>query len=444
MLSMSSLPAPSRALLAACLLAVSVSGCDWFDKKKTPLPGERVAVFTERREIEAEGDAPPVTVPAPAVNDSWPEAGGYPNNDMQHLAVGATPRVIWSVDIGAGTNSDRVITAPPVVAENMVFVKDALSTVTALRADTGEKVWSVTLKPEKARDSDEFGGGLSYYGGRLFVTTGFAMVYALEAATGKELWNSHVSAPVRGAPLAFQDRVISISIDNVVHGMAAVDGADLWSFNGLQEVAGYVGSNSPGGAGQIVVVPLTSGELVSLNVQNGRSNWNESLVGRNRESRAFGNIVDIRGRPVIDRNLVFAMGSAGTLAAVDLQSGARRWERNVGGSQTPWVAGQYVFIVSNSSDVAALARETGKVRWVTPLTQYLDEKRKKPILWGGPVLAGDRLLVVGTTGEMLAISPYTGDIMGKLDLKAPVRLSPVVANQTIYVLSDTGRVIALR
>jgi outer membrane protein assembly factor BamB len=437
-------PSASRALLAACFVAVSLSGCDWFDAKKTPLPGERVAVFTERREIEPDRDAPPVTLPPPAINESWPQAGGFPNNDMQHVAIGASPRVIWSVDIGAGTTSDRVITAPPVVANNMVFVKDAESTVSALNAETGAKVWSVTLKPEKTRDSDEFGGGLAYYGGRLYVSTGFATIFALDAATGKEIWNSTVSAPVRGGPLVFQDRVVTISIDNMVHAMAAIDGADLWSFSGLQEVAGYVGSNSPGASGQTVIAPLTSGELVSLNIQNGRSNWNESLVGRNRESRAFGNIVDIRGRPVIDRNAVFAMGSAGTVAALDLNSGARRWERNVGGSQTPWVAGGYVFIVSNSSDVVALSRDAGKARWVTPLTQYLDDKRKKPILWSGPVLAGDRLLIGGTTGELLAVSPYTGDIMGKIDLRAPVRIAPVIANQTIYILADTGRLIALR
>jgi hypothetical protein len=57
------------------------------------------------------------------------------------------------------------------------------------------------------------------------------------------------------------------------------------------------------------------------------------------------------------------------------------------------------------------------VKWVTPLTQYQDEKRHKPILWAGPVLASDRLLVGGSTGELLALSPYTGEIIGKLDLR---------------------------
>ncbi len=98
----------------------------------------------------------------------------------------------------------------------------------------------------------------------------------------------------------------------------------------------------------------------------------------------------------------------------------------------------------SAADVAAVERDTGKVKWVTPLTQYTDEKRRNPIQWVGPVLASDRLLVGGSTGELLALSPYTGEVIGKLAIGSPMRLAPVVANRTIYILADTGRLIALR
>jgi outer membrane protein assembly factor BamB len=437
-----------RRIALACLLLVPVlSSCSWFEKTKIPLPGERVSVFAGRGELESDKEAAgtQITLPAPVVNDSWPESGGFANYAMQHLAIGESPKVAWTADIGAGSNDERVLTTPPVEADGKVFAKDALGTVSAFRADTGEKIWSVTLAPEKARDSDEFGGGLAWYGGRLFVTTGFAEVYSLEADTGKVVWSSSVSAPVRGSPLVFGDRVFATSIDNKLHAMAAVDGSDLWSFAGLSEAAGYVGGNSPAGSGEYVVAPFTSGELVCLRLDSGRPTWNESLIGGTRsELRAFGNLTDIRGRPVIDRGLVLAMGSGGQIAAFDLTSGQRKWDRNIGGNQTPWAAGNFVFVVTGTADVAAMSRADGKVIWVTPLTQYVDEKRRMPILWGGPVLAGDRLLIAGTTGELLAISPYNGQVLGKLDLHAPVRLAPIVANRTIYVLTESAQLIALR
>lgn len=436
----------ARVLLAGVLLSLSLGGCDMFDKKKVPLVGERVPVFADRKDVEPDKDAAGIQVvlPGPAVNDSWPQSGGFANYAMQHLAVGDAPHVIWSTDIGAGSTSSRVLTTPPVVADGRVFAKDAQSTVSAYDADTGKLLWRVTLKPEKARDSDEFGGGLAWYGGRLFVTTGFAAVFCLDPDTGKEVWTSTVSAPVRGAPLVFGDRVFAISIDNKLHAMAAVDGADLWNFTAVQESVGFVGGNSPAGSGEYIVAPFSSGELVALRIENGRQAWNESLIGRRGEMRAFGNLADIRGRPVIDRGLVVAIGSGGLMVAMDLRTGQRLWERNIGGNQTPWTAGRFVFAITGTADVIAMERATGQVKWVTPLTQYEDEKRHRPILWAGPVLASDRLLVAGSTGELLALSPYDGTVMGKLSLGSPVRLGPVVANRTIYVLTDTGRLIALR
>ncbi len=435
-----------RFLLAAVLLVVSLSGCDILEKKKTALPGERISVLGDRKDLEPDSDAAniPVVLPPPTVNESWPQSGGFANNAMHNLAIGASPQIVWTADVGTGSSSTRILTTPPVVAEGKVFAKDAQSTVSAFNADTGALLWRVTLEPEKARDSDEFGGGLAYYGGRLFVTTGFATVFSLDPATGKEDWHSTVSAPVRGAPLVFADRVFVIAIDNRLHTLAAADGSDLWQFAGLQETSGYVGGNSPAGSGDTIVAPFTSGELAALRIDNGRPIWNETLIGARADVRAFGNLADIRGRPVIDRGLVIAMGSAGQIAGIDLRSGQRQWDRNIGGSQTPWPAGRFLFIVTGNADVVAMVRDTGKIRWVTPLTQYEDSKKQVPVLWGGPVLAGDRLLLTSSRGDLVVVSPYTGEIMGKIDVRDRVRLGPVIANQTIYVLTDSGRLIALR
>ena len=442
--------ASSRIGLVGLLLVVSLSGCDtvsdWFGSSKTPLVGERVPVFSERSELEPDKEmaSVPVVLPAPAVNDSWPQSGGFANYAMHNLAVSDSPQIIWTADVGSGSSSSRILTAPPVVAVGKVFAKDAQGTVSAFNADTGALLWRVTLAPEKARDSDEFGGGLAYYGGKLFVTTGFAMVYSLDPATGKEDWSSTVSAPVRGAPLVFGDRVFVIAIDNKLNALAASDGSDLWQFAGLQETAGYVGGNSPAGSGDFVVAPFTSGEVVALRIDNGRPVWNESLIGARADVRAFGNLADVRGRPVIDRGLVIVMGSAGQIAGIELRSGQRQWDRNIGGSQTPWTAGRFLFVVTGNADVVAMVRDTGKVRWVTPLTQYEDSKRRTPVLWGGPVLAGDRLLLTSSLGDLLAVSPYTGEVLGKIDVRDRVRLGPVIANRTIYVLTDSGRLVALR
>lgn len=437
----------SRAALAAGLLAVGIglSGCGLFGDNKKPLPGERLSVAEDGRELKADAGARgPVSLPRPAANPAWPQSGGYASAAMQHPDTGDAPQIVWTADVGSGSSKSRRLTAPPVVAEGKVFVKDAQGAVSAYDAGTGQQLWLVTVSPEKARDSDEFGGGVAYYGGRLFVTTGFAVVFALEPATGKEIWRSNVSAPVRGAPTVFADRVFAISIDNHVHALAAVDGGVLWDYAALQEQAGMIGGASPSASGDTVVVPFTSGELIGLHIDSGRPVWNESLIGRARAAVSASEPTDIRGRPVIDRGTVFAIGNAGQVVAIELTTGRRLWDKPIGGLETPWSAGQFVYVLSNQAEVACLQRSDGAVKWVAPLTQFADQKRREPIQWVGPVLVGDRLLVGSSLGELVAISPYDGRPLGKVDLRAPVRLAPVVADRVLYVLTDSGRLVAMR
>jgi outer membrane protein assembly factor BamB len=59
-------------------------------------------------------------------------------------------------------------------------------------------------------------------------------------------------------------------------------------------------------------------------------------------------------------------------------------------------------------------------------------------------LASDRLLVAGSNGEALAVSPYTGKVLGKESLPDGVSVAPIVANRTVYFLSDNADLSAYR
>ena len=64
--------------------------------------------------------------------------------------------------------------------------------------------------------------------------------------------------------------------------------------------------------------------------------------------------------------------------------------------------------------------------------------------WVGPVLANDRLLVASNNGDVLSISPYTGDAMGRIELGEGLRMPPVVADGTMFFLTNGGELVAMR
>lgn len=429
--------------LAAVLLA---AGCGLFQTYvPPPLPGERLSVLSLQQRLEPDPRIADVDVrlPRPFVNQAWPQAGGSAANAMYHLALGDAPRQVWRANIGAGSRSDRRITAAPVASTDAVFALDAEGQVTAVAAGNGNRLWRASVVP-KGEDPGAFGGGLAYSGGRLYVSTGYGEVIALNAANGREEWRQKLGIPIRGAPTVFASRIFVIAIDNQLFALAADDGRTLWNHVGIAETAGLMGSANPVASGDLVVAPFSSGELTALRIDNGRPVWSDSLARAGRVA-ALGDLSDVNGRPVIDRGTVFAVGFGGRMVATDLVSGNRIWSQNIAGTESPWIGGDFLFLITAEQEILAVSRDDGSIRWVTELPRYeRPDRRDRPIKWSGPVLASDRLIVVSSAGDALAVSPYTGETLGNLRLPDKALVQPILANETLYVLTDGGDLVAYR
>ena len=88
---------------------------------------------------------------------------------------------------------------------------------------------------------------------------------------------------------------------------------------------------------------------------------------------------------------------------------------------------------------------TGKIRWISQLRRWQKEKKKdKAIRWTGPVLAGNRLVLVSTHGDLVYADPSTGNVQADIEMDKRMSLPPVVANNTLYILADDGKLTALR
>lgn len=433
--------------VAPIVLALALAGCNLFfgESEAPPLPGERISVLRLDRAMVADPALADLRVELPQAfeNPDWPQPGGQPTHAMHHLALGDQLSIAWSVDIGQGASSNRRMLAEPVVAGGRVFALDAGQTVSAVDAGSGRILWSFDLTPDE-EDDGLFGGGVAVGEGKLFVSTAFARVVALDPATGAMIWETRVNAPMRSAPTVSDGRVFVVTIDNELVALAAEDGRRLWSHIGLAEAAGLLGGAAPAVAGSTVVTGYSSGEIFALRAETGRVLWNDSLAGGAR-GESVAALADIRGRPLIDRDMVIAVSNSGVTAGIDLRRGARAWDRGIGGSESPWVAGDFVFMVDNNAEILCLTRRAGRVRWVQSLPAWEDpEDQQGAIYWAGPVLAGDRLIVAGSTGELLAISPFTGEIVSRLALPARAHLPPVVAARTLYVLTDAADLVAIR
>jgi outer membrane protein assembly factor BamB len=440
----------TRTRLAVLIIAAAVatSGCNIFKKgtPKTPVLGQRVSVLTIENEIEVDQAtaAVPMVLPAPVANTDWAQSGGNASKSMGHLALGTSLARAFSVSIGYGTTMAARLASPPVVGGGRVYTIDTNATVRAFDAQTGGQYWESQFGTEKGNSASLYGGGVAYDNGRVYASNGLGFVAALDTRNGGVIWQVRPGGPLRGAPTVSGDSVYVVSQDNQIYSLKISDGSTNWSSAASLEIAGVFGTGSPAVAQGTVVAGFSSGELNAYRYENGRVVWQDAL-SRTSIRTSVSSLSDIDANAVIDSGQVFAIGQGGRMVALELISGQRMWELNIAGIATPWVAGDWVFVATDDAKLIAVARTTGKVRWINQLPRFEREKSKRgQITYLGPVLAGGRLVVVGSNGTLINFDPATGNFQSQTTLGVPVALAPVVANSTLYVLDNEGRLHAFR
>jgi outer membrane protein assembly factor BamB len=305
-------------------------------------------------------------------------------------------------------------------------------------------VWETQTPSERGAEASLYGGGLAYDNGHIFATNGLGYVASLDARNGSITWKVRPGGSLRGAPSIANGALYVISQDNQIYSLDEANGSTNWSQAASLEIAGVFGSASPAIGQGTVVAGFSSGELNAYRYENGRQVWSDTLQ-RTSIRTSVSSLSDVDADPVIDSGQVFAVGQGGRMVALDILTGQRLWELNIAGIDTPWVAGDWIYVITDDAKLLCIARSNGHIRWINQLPEFAKAKSKKgEIEYSGPVLAGGRLIVTGTNGALVSIDPTTGAFQSQTAIGAPVSLPAVVAKSTLYILDDKGQLHAFR
>ena len=441
----------SKTIQIALMIAAAfaASGCSVLKKGKktnTPVLGQRIAVLTGENDVTVDPATTslPMSLPEAVANTDWTQSGGSASKSMGQLALGTALANAFSVQAGRGSSLTARLSATPIVANGHVFVTDTIGTVRAFDGRTGAQLWASQTPSEKGGEQSLYGGGIAYDQGRIYATNGLGYVVALDERNGGLVWKVRPAGPLRGSPTIASGAVYVMSQDNQIFSLKEENGATNWSQPASLEIAGVFGSASPAVGQGTVVAGFSSGELNAYRYENGRQVWQDALQ-RTSIRTSVSSLNDIDADPVIDNGQVIAVGGGGRMVALDLITGQRQWELNLAGISTPWLAGDWIFVVTDDSKLICVYRQNGHIRWINQLPEFQKAKSKKgEIEYSGPVLAGGRLIVTGSNGALIFVDPTTGAFQSQTAVGAGVSLSPVVSNSTLYLFDDRGRLHAFR
>lgn len=438
-------PSGLVALAMAGLLALAACG-----ERELILPGERLdpralAIAGEQAEGAAQGQNAALSIPGARANAEWTQRGGNARHDAGHAALGSGLSRMWSTPIGQADSRRYRITADPVVGGGRIFTMDSRARVSALTPQ-GQVAWSADLTPGAERADSVSGGGLAYEAGRVYATTGFGEIVAMDASSGGVLWRQRIESPVGGAPTVADGVVYVRGRDSSAWAVRTSDGRVEWRGEGTPGRAGVMGVAAPAVTNRIAIYPYASGEVAAVLRDGGVPLWSAYVAGA-RNGRAYAAFSDLTGEPVIRGNRVYVGNSAGRMAAFDLTDGSTLWTAPEGAMSPVAVVGGSVFAVNDQNQLVRLDAANGGRIWAVDLPLFTtDRAKKQKAIYPsyGPVLAGGRLFVSSGDGLLRAFDPASGVMTGSVEIPGGAASAPVVAGGVLYVVSKNGQLNAYR
>ncbi len=332
-------------------------------------------------------------------------------------------------------------------------------------------------------------------GGRMFVGFNDAdKLVALDAKSGKELWNFYTEGPVRLPPVGWKDRVYFCSDDGFLYCVHAEDGSLAWKFRGAPSSQHAIGNRRltsawPARGGPVVrdgkvyfaasIWPFMGTFLYCLEAESGVVEWVNDSTGSQytkqpHSAPSFAGVAP-QGALVATEKELIVPGGRSVPAVFDRSNGKLLYfEINAGGKGT---GGSFVaadekqfFVHTRGKGTRAFDIATGlKTAFTpgepvldgnviysaevssdgTPIVKAYDSKQKT--IWQIPVdgtgdliQAGSHLLAAGKAGITIVVLPKSGELPTfeqQLRTEEPIERL-LVADGMLYSVSMSGTIRA--
>ena len=436
---------PKKALIL--MSAVALLGCSDLEI----LPGERQSVrsiLNDAGQVRREAPLGPTAIDLPKAtrSASWSHRIGTPKYRTTHAALNPEFSLQWSAPIGEGDSRRHRINADPVAAQDRVFTLDAHALVTATSSE-GQTLWTYDLTPARDGVGDAGGGGLAFGENKLFVTSGYGTLTALDPKTGLPVWVHDLNAGGTGTPSVYDGVVYVVAGDGTAVALEADTGRMRWEVDAAtSSAAGVDGGAAPAVTNKFVVFALASGEIFSVFRKGGLRYWSNLMSGK-RVGVAAATINDVTSDPVVVDDTVYVGSHSGRLVALDISSGKRRWTLQEGALGPVWPVGGSLFFVSDNNKLMRVRAKDGRIVWSVDLpyfTKYNPKRSVRIFAHYGPVLAGGQLVIASDDGLLRLFDPVSGALLRSLPIPDGATTSPILVDGTMYIVSGKGELHAFR
>ncbi len=374
-----------------------------------------------------------ITVPKAAKNTQWFNSNLVLTDIPENILITSQLNTTQQYKLFKNSSNISNLLRTPVVYKDILYVLDYSSNLIAYNLkDLSKPKWIKQLD-----DDPNFllGGGISVNDNCIIVTQGSNTISAI-ALDGTEIWKQQLSNISRSTPNIHDNKIFISTIDNRLYCLSLHTGSVLWFYQGAIENLHTLQSPSPLIYNDLVIQAFSLNEVVAINKDSGQLVWNSDLSNYQISST---NINDIDLTPVISSNSLYISSTSGDISSINLDNGFVEWNINKAGSNIAmWSSANHIYTITKDGYLAAIYKITGTVQWITKLENMIPQKERKNISFTGPIMINGLLYVASSNGHLLKISASKRNLVKMITIPQQQFAFPIAIKDTLYLLSKDG------
>ena len=433
--------------LCLCGIMLCLASCS--QNKKLP-QGTRLSILDDSGVESVVAHKKITVLPQAIVNQSWAQSSINPQHVIGNLKAGFSLKELWTENFGKGINKRDIILAAPVVFNDRIYVMDSRGLVSAFGLKNGKRLWKNNLKANIGgfKQTKSRASGLAVDNNILYATTGFGGVFAMDAKTGKSKWRRVMESPIRIAPTVTDKMLLVQTVDNKLYALDKNNGQELWKFGVAQEDTVIAGGATPAYDAEenAVIAGFSNGEIIVLNATVGTPLWSSMLVS-NKQVNSSTEINTIGAAPIVENGVIYAISNSDTMIALDMRSGDKLWDKQIGSMQNMLLAGNFLFVISNRNILYAVEKNSGDVIWSLDVNKFIhdeDDDNKVVVYAASPLMLNNDILLAFSNGKVLKIRASDGTVAAKTDLGIDISNGLIAVKEHVLAVSDDADIIVFK
>lgn len=341
---------------------------------------------------------------------------------------------LWSNSLSGNAKIYSLLS--PTVNNNTVYAAGRDGQVKAIDLSTGKTLWNVDVSNSSFFRSQSalLSGGVSTDDKYVYVGSERAVVYTLDKNNGSIVWQKDVKGEVLAKPVSTENEVVIHTGNGYLQVLQQETGDNVWEISMESPSLSLRGQSTPTTAYGAIIIGDNSGHVNAYLAKDGQLIW-QQRISQPKGSTEIAKLSDVNTTPIIEQNIVYAIGYNGNLAALDLSNGQIIWKKTLGSTNSFTINKEHIFVVDQDDNIYSLAKNGGAVIWKQ--SDLLHRQLTDPLIFNDYIVVGD------FEGFLYLLDINSGEVISKTQVSSSgLAAKPIIADNKIIVQAKNGNVYA--